>query len=126
MPGINFSKGNTTANTLPISWVLTNDTYGKPIEISDFADKTVHFYGTFASATVTLYGSNNPADAVGEGVDPSSGTWVALVDPQGNSIAKTTAAIEQILENPKYITAKATGGGATTSVTVAINAARSY
>lgn len=127
MPGVKFTKGTEGAADFPISWTLVNGEYGRPIEISSFPDKTVHIYGTFGSGgSVTIYGSNNPVDAVGEGVDPASGTWVALVDPQGNAITKTAAAIEQVLENPKYITAKVTAGDGTTSLTISINASRSY
>lgn len=124
MPGVNFSKGSGSTASFPIGWTLTNGQYGRPLEISSFPDKCAHIFGTFGSGgSVTIYGSNNDADF---DVDPAGGTWAVLVDPQGNAITKTSNAIEQILENPKYITAKVTAGDGTTSLTISINAARSY
>lgn len=124
MPGINFSRVKGVGGTEVFSWTLANGQYGLPIEISDFDDKTAHIYNTFGSGgSVTLYGSNNPDDF---DVDPASGEWVAVVDPQGNAITKTSKATEVILENPRYLCPAVTAGDGTTSIIIAINAKRNF
>lgn len=99
-------------------WTLANGDTGAPLSLPSLADKSVHIHGTFGTGgSVTLYGSNNPADFT---VAAGSGTWIALTDPQGNAITKTAAAIEQILENVCFIAPKVTAGDGTTSLTVSI------
>lgn len=113
-------------NVKQIVWSgLDGDDSGTAEKTAKYADKSVHIFGTFGGATVTLYGSNDK-DAVE--ADRAAGTlfqnktavWTVLVDPQGNSIAKTAASIEAILENPLYILPVVTGGDGTTDLTVAI------
>jgi len=119
-------KETRLSNVALIVWTgLDGDDSGKAEKLAKFSDKTVHIYGTFGGATVTLYGSN---DKTAVETDRDAGTlfgaktavWTALVDPQGNSIAKTAASIEAVLENPLYILPVVTGGDGTTSLTVAI------
>lgn len=109
------------------SWAgLTNGSTGKPYELPVYSDKTVHIHGTFGSGgSVTLYGSNNPADLL---LEPAAvgATWVALTDSQGNAITKTALSIEQILENPWYICPKVTAGDGDTLLTVTIAAHRTF
>lgn len=101
---------------------ITNGNSGDAYELPTMPDKTVTFTGTFgAGGSVTMYGSNNEADV---GVEPGSGTWVALVDPQGNPITKTGAAIEVILDCPRFICPRVTAGDGTTSITVTVTASR--
>lgn len=121
MAEITPTKREAAAHTRIVTWVLGNDDFGAAVEISDHPDKTVHCYGTFASATVTLYGSNNPADV---GVNPSGGTWVILKDDGANNIAYTAKDGDVIATNYRYISCRATGGGGTTAITVNINAIR--
>lgn len=103
---------------------LDADDSGQMIEFSKYADKCVHIYGTPDGATLTLYGSNDPLAIVdrdaGTLFGSKTASWIALTDPQGNSIAKTAAAIEQVLENPLYILPVSSGGGASTSWKIAI------
>lgn len=120
MAEITPTKREGAAHTRIITWVLANNDFGAAVEISDHQDKTVHVYGTFSAATVTLYGSNNPADV---GVNPSGGTWVVLKDDGANNIAYTSNDGDAIVQNYRFITCRATGGGAT-SVTVNLNAVR--
>lgn len=105
----------------PITWsgLQLND-YGAGIEVGNLADKSAHFFGTFGTGgSVTLYGSNDPADLAKE---PGTGgaNWVALTDPQGNAITKTALSIEQVLENPLYLACKVTAGDVTTNLTCAL------
>ena len=82
--------------TLVIVWEgLANGDTGQPYFGIDYPDKSVQIIGDFNSETITIQGSNDP--------DTSGQTWTSLTDPQGNPIAKTSAAIEQILENPHQI-----------------------
>lgn len=119
---VNIDDGNIRGSLRNYLWsgILNGDS-GAALECGDFTDKTIHFYGTWgAGGSMTLYGSNNPADV---GVDPASGSWVPLVDAQGNVITKTANAIEVILESPLYLSVKATAGDGTTNLnaSVAVN-----
>ncbi len=69
---------------------------GAPIAISDYPDKTITIEGTFGGATITLQGSNS---------NPTASQWHTLNDSRGaaNTIVKTAAAINAILENPKFM-----------------------
>lgn len=94
------------------TWALDGDDSGRMIEFHNFSDKCVHIYSvtagsSFNTASITLYGSNDPRAIVdrdaGTLFASATASWVALTDPQGNAITKTAAAIEQLLENPLYI-----------------------
>lgn len=119
---------NTGNQVVAFQWAnITNGNAGFGYQIPNYADKTVHIFGTFgAGGSVTLYGSNNKADLTLEpGVDAGN-TWVPLTDPQANAITKTATSIEAILENTLYICPRVTAGDVTTSITVVINSARNY
>lgn len=108
-----------------IAWTgLDQDDSGAAADQPRFSDKTVHIFGTFGGATVTLYGSNDPKALV----DRSAGTlfgsktasWITLVDSAGSNIAPTAAALKTIMQNPLYILPVVTGGDGTTSISVII------
>lgn len=125
MAVVNFTKEE-RGNAISIRWegLTTNDT-GVPWERSDFQDKTVQIYGDFGSgATVTLQGSNDPR-ANPNDADHASAVWFSLTDPQANAIAKTAAAGEQILENPRWIRPSVTGG-TSPDLDIAIEAIRGF
>lgn len=122
----NPTKTLLTTNSAEWKWeAMDADDSGQAAFFPNYADMTVHIKGVFNGGTVTLYGSN---DIVAVRADIAAGTlfgsataeWVTLVDPQGNGIAKTSAAIETILENPAYILPVVTGGGGTTAIEVSI------
>lgn len=71
---------------------------GDAVGFPQHADRCVQIDGTFGGATVVMQGS----------IDGS--TWFTLTDPQGNSISKTSAALEQIEEVPLYIRPSVSGG----------------
>lgn len=98
------------ANAVLVTWTgLLNGDQGLPVESVDFADRTAQFSGTFgAGGSITLEGSNDNV------------SYVALTDPQGNAITKTTAALEVIEEGPRYARPNVTAGDGTTSLTVTI------
>ena len=92
-------------------WVLANGEAGEPLESAPYADKTVHFFGTFGSGgKVDLEGSN----------DPTKTEWFPLVDPQGNAISKSGNSGETILENPRFIRPRVVTGDGDTAITVVI------
>ena len=78
---------------------LANGDTGSWENVARHGDKTVQMLGTFSSGTLTMQGSND------------GGTTAAPVtDPQGNNIAKTAAALEAVLENPRAIRPSLAGG----------------
>jgi hypothetical protein len=86
---------------------LDSDDSGIPISIIDYTDQTMTVFGTFgAGGSVTIQGSNNGSN------------WFTLTDPQGNALTKTAAAIELVVECPRYIRPLVTAGDGTTSLTV--------
>lgn len=69
------------------------------------SDKSIHVVGTFAGGTtVTLQGSND--------AEPTPSVWSTLNDAQGNPLTFTSARIEQLVENPKFIRPSVAGGAA--------------
>lgn len=98
-----------------IGWsgLLNGDT-GAPVEMVDYADKTATFTGTFgAGGSITLQGSNDGTN------------WFAMMDAQVTAIAKTSAAMELMVENPRYVRPSVTAGDGTTNLAVQICCRRS-
>ena len=95
-----------------ISWanIGTTDNVGSSEPVPGSHIKSVQFDGTFgAAATITLEGSNNGSN------------WVVLTDLQGNSISKTSAAIEGIQEHTRYVRPKlASGGDGSTAIDITL------
>jgi len=79
--------------------------------VAHLPDKSVLVRGTFASATITMVGSNDAT---------ATGTYTALNDPQGNALTFTADKIEQILENPRWIKPIASGATGGTSVNIVL------
>jgi hypothetical protein len=88
------------------STLTSTNTDGAPAKWSQFADRSVQMSGTWGGATVTLQGSNDGL------------VWFTLGDPQANGIAKTSNALEQVLEMTHYVRPLLTGGDGTTAVSV--------
>jgi len=110
-------------NSQYVTWVLGDADTGQPYERATLlSDKTVHIFGTFDSATVTLQGSNDPRVIS----DPSNAAWFTMVDPQGNNITATSAKAEALLENPRYIRAITTGGSGSAVINIVIAAKGSF
>jgi hypothetical protein len=93
-----------------ITWTgLDSDDSGAPAELVDYPDKTVTITGTFGAAgSITIQGSNNGTD------------WFSMTDPQTAAVVKTSAAMEMLVEAPRYIRPLVTAGDGTTSLTVQI------
>ena len=113
-PTITPIGGN--SQVMKATWSLTTaDHTGAPIgnEFAEYADRTVYFLGTWGGATGAV-----------EGGDGS--TYVALTDPQGNAIAKTTDAIEVITEIPEYTRPRLSTVGVGAAVTVTVIMRRGF
>jgi hypothetical protein len=98
---------------------------GRPVDIAKYTDKSVQIFGTFDTTTVLMQGSNDPR-ANPDHPDHASAVWETLPDPQGNAISKTANALEQILDNTKWIRPNLSVAGAGSDIDVAIVAIRNY
>jgi hypothetical protein len=107
-----FSAGmiNGTNDFIVISWTgLANGESGSAYAIPTFADKTLQIGGTLGvGGTVLLEGSNDGTN------------FVAMHDTQGNNLSFTSAQMQLIVENPRYIRPRVTAGDGSTSITVTI------
>jgi hypothetical protein len=83
---------------------LGNADTGNWLTIPHFADKTIHVFGTWGSATLVVQGTNE---------DGTPAAPLTLTDPQGNALSKTADFIEAILENPYQIRVSTSGGTGT-------------
>ena len=113
-----FTKEASPTNLIYATWsAIANGQSGAYLESAEFSDKTMQIFGTFGAAgSVTLEGSNDPRVIT----DSGNAVWFALIDPQGSTITKTSAAGEAILENPRFIRPRCTAGDGTTNLTVII------
>lgn len=99
-----------------VSWLLAQGETGDAINLSEFADRSVHFLGTFGGATVVLEGSNDTNDATTR--------YATLTDPLGNSISRTSAGLRAVTEMTRLVRPKVTGGDGTTAIEVFLMAKR--
>lgn len=98
------SPGDTILVT---AWPIANGDDGSPAYQGDWADRTVHVYGTGTFGTVTLQGRNDPAAA-----------WQTLTDQAGNNLTFTAEGLRLVLQAPLYIRPLHSGGDGTTSLNV--------
>lgn len=91
-----------------VTWpAMANGDDGQPIELANFADRSVQTTGTFGTGgSVRIEGSINGTD------------YAPLTDPQGNNLDINTSKIEAISEVVRYIRPRVTAGDGTTSVNV--------
>lgn len=80
---------------------------GQPVELANFADRTVQVFGDFGvGGSVRIEGSIDGAN------------WSPLTDPQGNIMDIATPKLEAVAEVVRYIRPRVTGGDGTTNITV--------
>lgn len=92
-----------------VTWTgLVNGDSGTAFEMPEAADRSVQFTGTFDSGTILWEGSNDGSN------------YATLTDPQGNSISKTAASIEQIVELTRYMRPRVSAGGAATALSATL------
>ena len=88
--------------------INTTDTVGAAVPFAEWADRTIQLIGTFgAAATVVWEGSN-------DGIN-----FATLTDPQGNTLSKTAAGIETVMEITEWARPRlASGGDGSTDIDV--------
>lgn len=86
---------------------LANGDEGAPVELANFADRTVQVVGAFGG------GGNLRIEGSLDGEN-----WAPLTDPQGNFLDIQTAKIEAITEIVRWVRPRVTAGDGTTSLTV--------
>lgn len=87
-----------------IAWTggETADGAATAVELPEWADNCVHIIGTIGGATVVIEGSNDGTN------------FVTLNNAQGGALSFTAVdVLKQIVERPRYIRPKITGGAAT-------------
>ena len=91
-----------------VTWpAMQNGDDGQPIELANFADRSVQVSGEFGiGGSVRIEGSINGTD------------YAPLTDPQGNNLDINTAKIEAIVELVRWIRPVVTAGNGSTSLTV--------
>lgn len=106
-PSVFIAKGVLQTQWLAWAGVTT----GVPITEVAYPDKTVSAHGTWGGATLVVEGSEDGTN------------YFTLNDSrgEGNAISLTADNIVTILENPRYIRCKTTGGTGT-ALTVTITA----
>lgn len=80
---------------------LANGDDGSPVTLPAYSDGSVQIEGAaFGGGTATLQGRNDGTN------------WQPITDPQGNAIAKTAAALEQLTEITRELRPVVAGGAA--------------
>lgn len=92
---------------------LDSDDSTALLKMPNYADKTVHVYGTFGAAgSLTIQGSNKPTE---------DGTTMATLHKTDlSALTFTSAGIFIILENPLWLRALVTGGDVTTALIMSL------
>lgn len=91
---------------------MANGDVGAPaVGAPGFPDRAMQVFGTFGvGGSVAAEGSNEATPA----------NWAPLTDPQGNTIAVTSAGVKTVTEATSSFRPHVTGGDGTTSVTVIV------
>src|SRR5579871_5058282 len=107
---ITVSDTPTAPQSRLATWAaLANGDTGQPLELGDYASKTLSVTGTFgAGGSVTLKGSNDGTN------------YFALTDPQGNALTFTAAGAKSVTELPRLIRPECTAGDGTTAIVCSI------
>ena len=100
----NTKIGEGDGSSVLIAWTggATADGAATAVELPEWADNCVQAIGTIGGATLTIEGSNDGTN------------WETLNNAQGGALSFTalTSTIKQIVERPRYIRPKLTGGTA--------------
>jgi hypothetical protein len=90
------------------TWTLAHGDTPVAVEIPAGRDISVYVGGTFASATVTLQGSNDGTNYLG------------LNDTAGSAISKSSAGLSMVKERTRYYKPAFSGGGGTEALVVSL------
>lgn len=93
---------------------LSVDDTGSPLQFAGHADKTVHVFGTWDGASVIFEGSNDPRVET----DPNNAAWATMNDPQAIAFQRSSDFIDMVVENPRYMRPRVSGGGGSTNITI--------
>jgi len=89
-----------------VHWTFITGVTGvsNSVDVANLPDKTVHVYAsTWGTGNVVLEGSNVTfTPAATDGI-----LFETLADPNGNALTFAANRIEQVLENPRWIRARA-------------------
>lgn len=96
--------------SLVVAWPLltSGNSAGDALEMSAWSDRSVHFTGTFGSATAVLQGSNDNVN------------WVTLKNLQGTAITGTATYLMGVAEITRYMRPSTSGGDGTQSITCTV------
>ena len=102
------------AGVITATWAtMANGDTGAPVQFDPFADRSFQVTGTFgAGGSATLEGSNDGTN------------YFALRNPQGTTIAITTAGLIQVLELTLWVRPHVTAGDGTTALVCVMMAGR--
>ncbi len=114
-----------------IAWTgLKQIDSGQAVDMSLFSDKTIHAFGTWGGATMTLYGSSDPRVITDQNAGTLFGvktaSWVITEDSGGANIAFTSDDLSEIIEDPLYLLPVMSGGDGTTNISVIISATKVF
>jgi hypothetical protein len=93
------------------TWTLTGTDDGAPMPWAQWADRSVHFFGTWGGGTIVWEGSNT-----------GGSNYQPLTDAQAVVISKTADGLEQVVEVTELARPRASVG--VTSVVVSVIARR--
>ncbi len=101
-------KKDGSARVIIFDALTTTNTTTSAIEWVEFADRSVHVYGTFgAGGTILIEGSN-------DGIE-----WDTINNVQGTALSFTIKNLKQVAEVSRFVRAKVSAGDGTTSIRVA-------
>jgi hypothetical protein len=108
------SYGSADGAVVIVQWApLANGDVGAWVQLPEWADRTVHIYGTFgAGGTIVIQGSNET------GFPPAPANPITLTDQNGVAMSYTAAALKQMTEAPLQVRPSCTAGDGTTSLNV--------
>lgn len=93
---------------LVYTWQLADGDDGAPIDVVEFADRSVQVTGTFGGGNVRVEGSND-----------SGANYAVLTDTQGNDLNLGAAKIEMVTEVTQLLRPRVTAGSGV-AVTVSL------
>lgn len=98
-----LSDGDGSAKLISWTGGATADGAATGVELPEWADNCCQIIGTIGGATITIEGSNDGTN------------WETLNNAQGGALSfvALTSTIKQIVERPRFIRPKITGGNAT-------------
>lgn len=102
---------------LKVEWrnIRNGDTI-LPFKKASKPDKTMHVFGTFGGATVTMTGGNDDRAIT----DSGNASMLTVKDSLGNNVSLTTAGYAFIIPNFLYWKPAISGAGGDTALTVAM------